>query len=212
MRGDRLLGVSFGCFIGLGMSDASLGAAWPQIRSTFGVRLDALGLLLLLSTIGFTASGLAMGRLMGRFGSAVVIGAGLGGMCFSLLLFGTSPAWPGTMLAILLLGLSAAPVDAGLPPSGTSAEAIMHAALTSGDGLLMGADDPSGNFGGTVNGMCVNCSVQDGVEAKRIFEALSTGGQVQMPLGETFFSPAFGMCIARFGTPWMVMADSPTEP
>ena len=48
MRGDRLLGVSFGCFVGLGMADASLGTAWPHIRSTFGVRLDALGLLLVL--------------------------------------------------------------------------------------------------------------------------------------------------------------------
>ena len=28
-----------------------------------------------------------------------------------------------------------------------------------------------------------------------------------MPLGQTFFSPAFGMCTDRFGTPWMVMAQ-----
>ena len=32
---------------------------------------------------------------------------------------------------------------------------------------------------------------------------------VQVPLGETFYSPAFGMCIDRFGTPWMIMADMP---
>jgi uncharacterized glyoxalase superfamily protein PhnB len=32
-----------------------------------------------------------------------------------------------------------------------------------------------------------------------------------MPFGETFFAPAFGMCIDRFGTPWMVMVDMPTE-
>jgi PhnB protein len=28
-----------------------------------------------------------------------------------------------------------------------------------------------------------------------------------MPIGATFFSPAFGMCIDRFGIPWMVLAD-----
>src|SRR6202048_507749 len=141
MRGDRLLGVAFACFVGLGMSDASLGAAWPQIRSTFGVRLDALGLLLLLSTVGFTASGLAMGRLMRRFGSAVVIGAGIGGMGISLLLFGTSPAWPVTMLASLLLGLSAAPVDAGIQTltalrRGVRAMSLLHASY--GLGAVLG--------------------------------------------------------------------------
>jgi uncharacterized glyoxalase superfamily protein PhnB len=42
----------------------------------------------------------------------------------------------------------------------------------------------------------------------RVFTALSEGGTVQTPLGETFFSPAFGMCTDRFGTPWMVMAGT----
>jgi PhnB protein len=55
--------------------------------------------------------------------------------------------------------------------------------------------------------MCVSCSVGGADEAKRVFDALSEAGQVQMPLGQTFFSPAFGMCIDRFGTPWMVMAE-----
>jgi PhnB protein len=99
------------------------------------------------------------------------------------------------------------PADAGPPAEGTPSDAVMHAALTRGDELLMGADDPSGGFNGTVQGMCVNCSVSDAGEAKRVFDALAEGGQVQMPLGETFYSPAFGMCTDRFGTPWMVMAE-----
>jgi PhnB protein len=73
----------------------------------------------------------------------------------------------------------------------------------------MGADDTSGNLKGTVDGMCVNCDVVDGAEAKRVFDALSEGGSVQSPLGETFFSPAFGMCTDRFGTPWMIMVEAP---
>jgi PhnB protein len=110
---------------------------------------------------------------------------------------------------LVLLTMADAPPDAGSPPPGVKADAIMHAALTSDDALLMGADDPSGNFGGTVDGMCVNCSLPDTDEAKRVFDALSEGGQVQVPLGETFFSPAFGMCTDGFGTPWMVMVDPP---
>jgi PhnB protein len=112
---------------------------------------------------------------------------------------------------LVLLTMSDMPSDAGPPPLGANADAIMHAALTAGDELLMGADDPSGNFDGTVNGMCVNCSRPDIADAKRVFDALSDGGQVQMPLGETFFSPAFGMCTDRFGTPWMVMVEAPAE-
>jgi PhnB protein len=110
---------------------------------------------------------------------------------------------------LVLLSFADAPADAGPPPSGAPSDAIMHAALTSTDDLLMGADDPSGNFAGTVQGMCVNCSVQDAGTAKRVFDALAEGGEVQMPLGQTFFASAFGMCIDRFGTPWMVMAEMP---
>jgi PhnB protein len=87
----------------------------------------------------------------------------------------------------------------------------MHAALMAGDELLMGADDPSGSFDGKVDGICVNCSRPDVADARRVFDALSENGQVQVPLGESFFSPAFGMCTDRFGIPWMVMVDMPTE-
>jgi PhnB protein len=110
---------------------------------------------------------------------------------------------------LVLLTMDDVPADAGSPPPGMRRDAIMHAALTNGDELLMGADDPAGNFDGKVDGMCVNYSVREPADAKRVFEALAKGGQTQMPLGQTFFSPAFGMCIDRFGTPWMVMAEPP---
>ena len=101
------------------------------------------------------------------------------------------------------------PADAGSPPEGTDPDAIMHGALTMGDDLLMGADAPAGGFDGQVRGMCVNYDAADTADAKHVFDALADGGVVQMPLGETFFSPAFGMCIDRFGTPWMVTAAQP---
>src|SRR2546427_740217 len=104
---------------------------------------------------------------------------------------------------LVLLTMADTPADAGPPPAGAPADAIMHAALMVGDGLLMGADDPSGGFDGNVSGMCVNCSLPEPPDAKRVFDALADAGPVQAPLGETFFSPAFGMCTDRFGTPWM---------
>ena len=41
-------------------------------------------------------------------------------------------------------------------------------------------------------------------EARGIFDALAEGGQVTMPMQETFWAKAFGMLVDRFGTPWMV--------
>ena len=93
-------------------------------------------------------------------------------------------------------------VTADSPP-----DAVLHAALVLPDGgLLMGADDPGGNFDGQNRGICCNGTVADPAEAKRVFDALTEGGTVQLELGETFFSPAFGMCTDRFGIPWMLNA------
>jgi PhnB protein len=108
----------------------------------------------------------------------------------------------------VILGMSDLPPDAG-PPPGTNPDAVMHAALMTADGLLMGADDPSGNFDGTISGICVNANLPDPAAAKRAFDALAEGGSVEMPMDETFFSPAYGICTDRFGIPWMVMVDAP---
>jgi PhnB protein len=96
------------------------------------------------------------------------------------------------------------------PPE--KADMIIHAALTVGDALLMASDDPMSETFGPVQGMMVTYSATDAVDAKRVFDALAEGGQVTQPLIETFFSPAFGMCTDRFGTPWMVSASGEQQP
>jgi PhnB protein len=102
-----------------------------------------------------------------------------------------------------------------MPPGeampGASPDLIMHAALTARGDLLMGSDDPTTDSVGPVHGMQVNYSTDDVDEATRVFTALADGGQVTMPLGATSFSPAFGMCVDRFGTPWMVSTDAPAD-
>jgi PhnB protein len=109
---------------------------------------------------------------------------------------------------LVLLAMSDMPTEEPVPED--KAALIMHAALTSPDALLMGADDPSGGFDGHVRGMCVSVSMPTVERATTVFAALADGGDTQMALGETFFSPGFGMCIDRFGTPWMVVTDQPT--
>jgi PhnB protein len=112
---------------------------------------------------------------------------------------------------LVLLTMADTPAEAGPPPAGVNSDAIMHAALTIGDEVLMGSDDMSGSFDGNVNGISVAWSTADVPAASKVFDALAEGGQVQMPVGETFFSPAFGMCTDRFGVPWMIMADMPVS-
>ncbi len=109
---------------------------------------------------------------------------------------------------LVLLSMSDVPPEVEVPAH--QADLVMHAALTFDDHLLMASDDPTENFG-PVQGMYVNYTVGDVAEARRVFEALADGGEVRMPLAETFWSPMFGMCVDRFGTPWMVNAEAPAD-
>lgn len=94
-------------------------------------------------------------------------------------------------------------------PPEVPADAIMHAALAlDGGGMLMASDDPSATEAGPKVGITVSYSAASADDAARVFEALAAGGEVQMPFGPTSWSPAFGMCTDRFGTPWMVGADA----
>jgi PhnB protein len=86
----------------------------------------------------------------------------------------------------------------------------MHAALTLGDTILMASDDPSATEDGPKTGFSVSYAAKDEADANRVFEALSKGGSVTMPVSPTSWSPAFGMCTDRFGVAWMVGVN-PTE-
>jgi PhnB protein len=51
--------------------------------------------------------------------------------------------------------------------------------------------------------------LSDQDEAKRVFASLAEGGVVQMELSQTFWSPAFGSLVDRFGVSWMINVDQP---
>jgi PhnB protein len=94
-------------------------------------------------------------------------------------------------------------------PDGVPADAIMHAALTlDGGAVLMASDDPGATEDGPKVGLRVSYSAASPEDATRVFDALAVGGDVQMPMGPTSWSAAFGMCVDRYGTPWMVGADA----
>ena len=89
-----------------------------------------------------------------------------------------------------------------LPPG--SENKVMHSELRIGDTVVMASD---GHCSGkpSFQGFSLTVSARDEAEANRFFAALSEGGKVTMPLGKTFFSPAFGMTADRFGVGWMVI-------
>ena len=94
------------------------------------------------------------------------------------------------------------PQQPGMVPPGAG-EKIMHASLRIGDATVLASDgrclgQPS------FQGFAVSLTVPNEAEAERLFAGLAEGGQVQMALAKTFFSPRFGMVADRFGVSWMV--------
>ena len=83
---------------------------------------------------------------------------------------------------------------------------ILHARLDIGDQVLMASDAPPGHQEKPA-GFSVSVQVKSPAEADRIFNAIADKGQVRMPIGETFWSPRFGMLVDRFGIPWMINCE-----
>jgi len=95
------------------------------------------------------------------------------------------------------------PPPPGMLPPG-SENKVMHASMRIGGAVVMASD---GHCSGQTEftGFSLSITVPDATTADRFFNALAEGGQVQMPLGKTFFSPCFGMVTDRFGVGWMVI-------
>ncbi|MGH7976958.1 MAG: VOC family protein [Limisphaerales bacterium] len=81
---------------------------------------------------------------------------------------------------------------------------IMHTTLKIGGTIILASD---GRCTGQMSfaGFSLSLAVKTTEDAGRFFAALSEGGQVQMPLAKTFFSPRFGMVTDRFGVSWMIV-------
>jgi len=94
------------------------------------------------------------------------------------------------------------------PPPGCApvdGQKIMHSAFTVGESTVMASDGMTVDGKPVFQGISLSLIAKDEAEAKRLFDNLGNGGQVQMPLGKTFFSPAFGVLADRFGVSWMVV-------
>ena len=84
-------------------------------------------------------------------------------------------------------------------PSGWE-KAVLNARMSIGETELMGADIPPGRF------QPMRSAYSD-QEADRVYALLSDGGQVFMPMEETFFASRFAMLCDKFGTSWTILHE-----
>jgi PhnB protein len=90
----------------------------------------------------------------------------------------------------------------GMVPPGAENK-VMHASFRIGESTVMASDCHCGGRP-SFQGFSLSLTLPDGARAERAFAALTDGGQVQMPLGKTFFASHFGVVTDRFGVSWMI--------
>jgi PhnB protein len=87
-------------------------------------------------------------------------------------------------------------------------QAVLHARLTLGGTELIGADIPPDRFQ-PIRSAYLSLTVNSNEEAERIYALLTAGGEVFMPMQETFFASRFAMFRDKFGTSWMLLHPTP---
>lgn len=97
---------------------------------------------------------------------------------------------------------SPVPDQQGMVPPGAE-DKVMHMLFRVGDTTILASD---GRCLGkpSFQGFALSLTASTEAEAEKMFASLADGGQVQMPMAKTFFSPRFGMVADRFGVSWMV--------
>jgi PhnB protein len=83
---------------------------------------------------------------------------------------------------------------------------VLHAAIVLGDTTVFASDAPPGHYE-QPKGISVSISLNDKAKGEQIFNALAENGTTTMPFQQTFWASGFGMCVDRFGIPWMVNCE-----
>ena len=108
-----------------------------------------------------------------------------------------------------------AKIEAVMKHAGTPAEEhvpadwrdkVMHARFTIGDRIVMASDSMPGHYA-QPQGISLSVSLKDATKGEEIFNKLAENGAVNMPFGPTFWAKGFGMCVDRYGIPWMVNCE-----
>jgi PhnB protein len=109
----------------------------------------------------------------------------------------------------MLMTHDQAPDQTGMKPEW--AKAVLHASITIGNTVLMASDVPLERFQ-PMRSVYLSLNVDTDAEAERIYKLLSDGGEVFMPMAETFFASRFAQLRDKFGTSWMILHEKPMGP
>lgn len=101
-------------FVSLGLPEGMLGVAWPSIRASFHLPLEALGVLIASFAAGYFVSSAVSGRVIGRLGigTLLAVSCGLTGTC--LIGYALAPSWSTMVALAAFLGVGAGTIDSGL--------------------------------------------------------------------------------------------------
>ena len=95
-------------------------------------------------------------------------------------------------------------------PSATP-NAVLHARLQIAQTAIMASDVPPERFQ-PMRSVYLSLAVDNSEEAERVHALLSDGGEVFMPMEETFYAHRFSMLRDKFGTSWMILHERPMQP
>ena len=106
----------------------------------------------------------------------------------------------------MMMRFKDAPPNAGGPsPDPKTLDKVMHACITiNGTQVFLSDGDCKGSA--TIQGFALALDAKELADGERMFNALAQGGQVRMPMMETFFAKSFGMLADKFGVGWMILA------
>jgi PhnB protein len=106
----------------------------------------------------------------------------------------------------MLMRYGEQPNPQDVPPERKNA--ILHARMIIGETELLGADVPPERFQ-PMRSAYLSLSLDNTEDAERIYHLLSDGGQIFMPMEETFLAFRFAMLRDKFGTSWMIIHERP---
>jgi PhnB protein len=87
--------------------------------------------------------------------------------------------------------------------------AVMHCTLKIGDTHIMASDNPQNQTASAGSNISLAYGLNDPAAAESMFNTLAEGGNVSMPLQQTFWAERFGMLTDKFGINWMFNCEKP---
>jgi fucose permease len=110
----NVLMLAYMAFVVLGLPTGLLGVAWPTMRAEFGLPLDAMGLLLIASTTGYTLASFFIARLIARYGIGSLLVFSGCASAFAYFAYPLAPAWSVILAIGVIGGFGSGVMDAGL--------------------------------------------------------------------------------------------------